>query len=218
MSGSLEEVEDIKQAYIAADGSLEAIMTHIPHSTFEDEPRFIMLISQLVKDGELPKKKTWEKSSKDESARLVRKKQGEKEAKEAEELAKELGVWDEFYGSGKTGSRKSKGKGKAPKDSAAEEEEDVSALQALILKKRKNMGGFLDDLASKYADPEPKEKGKKGRKRAAGENGGETLGKKAKTDSAPDIDDDEFEKIQQRLKANSAEAKTAKGKRRKVKS
>ena len=67
-------------------------MSHIPHSTFDDEARFIVLITQLIKDGELPKSKTWEKSVKDEKAKLVRKKQGEKEAKEAEDLAKELGV------------------------------------------------------------------------------------------------------------------------------
>lgn len=189
-------------------------MTHIPHSTFEDEPRFITLINQLIKDGELSKSKTWEKSSKDESAKLVRKKQGEKEAKEAEELAKELGVWDEFYGSGKTGARKGKGKGKA---SAADDEEDTSALQALILKKRKNMDGFLDDLASKYAEPEPKGKSKKGRKRTGQEDDGEVPGKKAKKETVPDIDDEEFERIQQRLKANSAEAKSAKGKGRRAK-
>jgi len=32
-------------------------------------------------------------------------------------FAKELGVWDEFYGTGKTGARKDKGKGK--KDESA---------------------------------------------------------------------------------------------------
>lgn len=215
MLGSSEEAEDIKHAYIETDGSLEAIMTHIPHSTFEDEPRFITLITQLVKDGELPKSKTWEKSSKDESAKLVRKKQGEKEAKEAEELAKELGVWDEFYGSGKAGARKGKGKGKA--SGAEDEEEDVSALQALILKKRKNMDGFLDDLASKYAEPEPKGKARRSRKRTGPEDDGEPSGKKAKKASTPDIDEEEFERIQQRLKANSAETKGAKRKGRKAK-
>ena len=47
-------------------------MNHIPHSTFDDEARFIVLITQLIKDGELPKSKTWEKSVKDEKAKLVR--------------------------------------------------------------------------------------------------------------------------------------------------
>ena len=67
-------------------------MSHIPHSTFDDEPRIIMLVSQLIIDGELKKCKAWEKSIKDEKAKIVRKKQADSEAAEAEELAKELGV------------------------------------------------------------------------------------------------------------------------------
>lgn len=138
-------------------------MTYIPHSTHDDEARFIVLITDLIAKGELPHLPAWETSVKDEKSRLVRKKQGEKEAKEAEKLAKELGVWDEFYGSGKAGARKGKGNGKKEDP----EEEDHSALQALILKKRKNMDGFFDSLASKYAEPEPKGKGK-GKKRVKG--------------------------------------------------
>ena len=173
-------------------------MSHIPHSTFDDEPRFIVLISKLVKDGELPVKRTWEKSIKDEKAKLVRKKQSEKEATEAEELAKELGVWDEFYGSGKAGPRKAKGKGK--KDADTVDEEDTAVLQALILKKRKNMDGFFDNLAAKYAEPETKAKGRKGKKRGNDEEE-ESSGKKSKA-APPDIDDEEFNKLQQKLFGN----------------
>ena len=87
-------------------------MQHIPHSTFEDEARFIVTITDLIKKKELRKFKKWDASVKDEKAKLVRQKQGEKEAKEAEEMAKELGVWDEFFGSGKPSSKKGRGKGK----------------------------------------------------------------------------------------------------------
>ena len=87
-------------------------MAHIPHSTFADEARFIVKITSLITSGDLPKSKTWERSIKDEKAKLVRKKQANKEAAEAEALARELGVWDEFYGSGKPGARKTKAKGK----------------------------------------------------------------------------------------------------------
>ena len=111
-TGSDEEVEDLKAAYLEHDGSLDAIMAHIPHSTFDDETRFIVKITSLVASGDLPKSKTWEKSTKDEKAKLVRQKQADKEAAEAEDLAKELGVWDEFYGCGKPSSKKGKGKGK----------------------------------------------------------------------------------------------------------
>lgn len=85
LSGSAEELEDLKKAYTETDGSLEEIMTHIPHSTFDDEARFIVTISDLIKKGDLPLLARWETSTKDEKAKLVRKKQAQKEAAEAEE-------------------------------------------------------------------------------------------------------------------------------------
>lgn len=179
-------------------------MLHIPHSTFDDEARFIVTISDLIKKGDLRSLKTWENSVKDEKAKLVRKKQSEKEATEAEELAKELGVWDEFYGSGKATAKKAKGKGKAKKGQENEEEEDTSALQALILKKRKNMDSFFDGLAAKYAEPEaPKGKGRKKRSKADEDEEEVQASPKKKAKKGvpppPEIDDEEFEKLQAKL-------------------
>lgn len=183
-------------------------MQHIPHSTFDDEARFIVTISGLIEKGELPSLKSWERSVKDEKAKLVRKKQSTKEAEEAEALAKELGVWDEFYGSGKPSSKRGKAKGKGKGKAKGEEdgEEDTSALQALILKKRKNMDGFFDGLAAKYAEPE-KGKGKKKRGKAEEADGDEeeevqaSPKKRARRDvpPPPEIDDAKFEKLQQKL-------------------
>jgi len=219
-AGSSEELDDIKSAYVDTVGSIGEIMTYIPHSTHEDEARFIVVITDLISTGELVSLPAWESSVNDEKSRLVRKKQGEKEAKEAEKFAKQLGVWDEFYGTGKAGVRKGRGKGEGRKDESADaEEEDLSALQALILKKRNNMDGFFDSLASKYAEPETKAKGK-GKKRNNGVEGdteeNETSQKKSKRAQAPpEIDDEEFEKLQQKLfgdKAKSSDASASKGK------
>ena len=204
--GSHEEIYDLKTAYEETGGSLGDIMNRIPHSNHVDEARFVIAISDLIAKGELSATGAWTASSKDEKAKLVRRKQADKEAKEAEELAKELGVWDEFYGSGKAGPRKAKGKKKAKRgeDGDEEEEEDHSALQALILKKRQNAGAFLDNLAAKYAEPEPRAKKGK-RKNDAPADGGaddESPKKRKKRDADPDlkeIDDDEFEKLQQTL-------------------
>ena len=207
--GSNEEIEDLKRTYVETGGSIEEIMNHIPHSTHEDESRFVSIISGLIRDGALPKLKLWETSTKDEKARLERKKQGEKEAVEAEELAKEIGVWDEFYGSGKPGKRKGKGK-----DKESKEEEDYSALQALILSKKKKMDGFLDGLAEKYSDP--KTSTKRGKKRATNDPGASS--KKAKTDAEPDIDDAEFEKLQQKLFADKTKASGKGGERKSTRS
>jgi len=232
-TGSSEEVEDLKMAYTNTAGSIGDIMTYIPHSTHDDEARFIVIISDLITKGSLLALPTWESSIKDEKSKLVRKKQGEKEAKEAEKLAKELGVWDEFYGTGKTGERKSKGKGKGKgkNDQNDEGEEDHSVLQALILKKKqKNMDGFFDNLAAKYGEPEPsaKSKGKGAKRRKAVDEDEESPQKKSRRGAppTPEIDDEEFEKLQEKLFGDKAKAsnpadatgsKTKKGKGRKAK-
>ncbi|KAF8894600.1 DnaJ-domain-containing protein [Infundibulicybe gibba] len=189
--GSSEEIQDLKNAYVSAEGSIETIMTQIPHSTYDDESRFILIISSLINKKELSSLPQWETTIKDEKFKLVRRKRAEKEAKEAEELAKELGVWDEFYGSGKTGAR---GKGKG--------------LQALMLqRKQKNMDGFFDNLAQKYAKSEPNRRSG-GKKRPR--NGDTTADedkppkKSRKTTSPPPIDDEEFEKLQAKLFGSSS--------------
>jgi len=167
-------------------------MTYIPHSTHEDEPRFIMLITNLIKEGELSPTSNWLSSSKDENAKLIRKKVSEKEAKEAEALAKELGVWDEFYGGGGATERK-KGKKK---------EADDSVLQALILKKKENnMDGFFDSLAAKYSEPTPKLGRMKGEKRNRDtpDDGQSNKRKQRAVPPPPDIDDEEFAKLQETL-------------------
>lgn len=214
--GSQEEVEDLKNAYAETDGDIGEIMTFIPHSTHEDEARFVMIISSLIAKKELKSTKTWEKSVKDEKAKLARKKVGEKEAKEAEELAKELGVWDEFYGTGKPSERK-KTKGKAAGPTTGGDDEDYSALQALILKKRqKNTDDLIDSLAAKYTT---KSKGKdKGKKRAHEEDEEEvSTSKKSRAAVPPEIDDEEFAKLQEKLFGDKAKSSTADTKPRKGK-
>lgn len=177
-------------------------MTYIPHSTYEDEDRFTIVISSLISQGTLRTTLAWESGMKDERAKLARMKRGEKEAKEAETLAKELGVWDEFYGSGKaTDRKKAKGKGKGQGEDA-EHKDDESALQALILKKnkKKNMDGFFDSLAAKYSEPKAtREKGKKRAHSVADD--GEPPNKKSRrgVPPPPEIDDAEFAELQAKL-------------------
>ena len=217
MLDSAEELEDLKRAYNATDGSLDEIMNHIPHSTIRDEPRFVRLIANLIKSGNLASTPTWEKSVKDETARLKRKKKSAKEAEEAEALAKEIGVWDEFYGSGKPTDRTTKRQKGKQKANADNEEEDVSALQALILKRKKNMDGFFDSLAAKYAEPEPsaRSSGSRGKKRKAEVNEDPPTKKSKTVPPPPSIDDEEFARIQEsllkRAPASSKPRSTSKG-------
>ncbi|KAF8636590.1 hypothetical protein AX17_003401 [Amanita inopinata Kibby_2008] len=224
--GSAEEMEDLLSAYIETKGSLAELMNLIPHSTHDDEARFMDIISDLITKGELPNLPLWESSTKDEEARLFRKKASKKEAIEAEEMAKELGVWDEFYGSGKTGERrgKAKGKGKAKAGGESrhegkgerETEDDYSALQALILKKKeKNLDAFFDNLAAKYTEPE-KPKGNSKKRGRDNDNEGQPQKKKRSVPLAPDIDDEEFAKLQEKLfgsKEKPTQKRTPDGKR-----
>ena len=107
-------------------------------------------------------------------------------------MAKELGVWDEFYGSGNEGKRRGKGKGKST-DAREGDVDGEAALKALIQSRQKKLGGFFEGLAAKYGDPQ--ESKSRGKKRAAD----------------PDIDEEEFARIQQKLK--QASAKPSKPKR-----
>ncbi|KAJ6630789.1 DnaJ-domain-containing protein [Mycena sp. CBHHK59/15] len=203
--GSPEEVNDLKSTYVETKGSIGDIMTFIPHSTYDDEARFIVIITDLISKGDLPVLPAWGKSINDEKSKLIRRKQGEKEAEEAEKMAKELGVWEEFYGSGKPSERGSRGKGKMKKDEAQEDEEDHSVLQALILKKQKKTDSFFDSLAAKYAEPE--QKSRKGKKRGTAEPADESeespKKKRRGVPPPPEIDDEEFEKLQQKLFGNN---------------
>ena len=185
-------------------------MSRIPHATYDDEARYIVIISDLISQGTLLPLDNWDATVRDEKAKLVRRKQGQKEAKEAEQLAKELGVWDDFYGGGSmTGkSAPETGKGKAKKN--VDRPDDHSALQALILKKQKKMDGFFDNLAAKYAEPmsEPS----KGKRRARYEDpdsqdAAPPKKRRSAVHSAPDIDDSEFAKLQETLFGNKEKAK-----------
>ncbi|KAG6849575.1 hypothetical protein H0H93_007278 [Arthromyces matolae] len=209
--GSNEELEDLAEAYKLTGGSIGEILNHIPHSTHEDEPRFIIALSDMITKGALPPLDAWQSSIKDEKAKLVRRKQGQTEAKEAEKLAKELGVWEEFYGSGEKGKRKTKGKGKAAEkdDDGAQ---DLSALQALILKKKqKNMDTFFDGLAAKYAEPDSSKSKKRGRNRSTEGEADNTPKKKTRKEvpQPPEIDDEEFERLQNQLFGDKSTAKDA---------
>lgn len=220
--GSAEEIDDLKAAYIKTQGSIAEMMTYIAHSTHDDEARFIVAVSGMIAKGDLPAFATWESSTKDEKARLVRETQGKKEAREAEKLAKELGVWDEFYGSGEAGPRKGKGKGKGngkgkgkekgepAQDGGPEDEDDHSALQALILKKRqRNMDGFFDGLAAKYADTESDAKSRtKGKKRAREGEGTDSKKQRRTSQPMPEIDDEEFDALQKKLFGEKATVHT----------
>lgn len=54
LSGSDEELEDIKLAYTKYEGDMGKILDSIMCATVKDEPRFRSIINDLIESGELP--------------------------------------------------------------------------------------------------------------------------------------------------------------------
>jgi len=152
----VQPAQDLQAAYLATEGSIDGIFESIPHSNYTDEDRFIKLLNDSIKRKEIPELKSWKKEITDKKAKTRRKKDGEKEAKDAETAAKELGVWDEFYGDG------------TKKQAEANGEEDYSALKALIQGKKRKTDDFLDGLAAKYSNQKEEKQsgGGRGRKKS----------------------------------------------------
>lgn len=134
-------------------------MEHMPHSQISDEPRFVSIVSSLIDDGTLKSTSKWKKTSTDEAARGKRRRAADRAAKEAEKAAKELGVWDEFYGSGSKGKRQG--------DKAAKDDSE-GALQALIVKRQREREGGLAALEEKYKLIEEEERARKRAKKEKG--------------------------------------------------
>ena len=126
-------------------------MEEIPHSQYTDEGRFIKSINSLIDSDTLKSTPTWKKTSTDDKASKKRAEKAIKSAQEAESHAKELGVWDEMFGTGKKGKRKSDAKDEGGED----------GLAALLLRRQKDREGGLDRLAEKYRKIEEEERAKK---------------------------------------------------------
>ncbi|KAK4686445.1 hypothetical protein P7C73_g3694, partial [Tremellales sp. Uapishka_1] len=205
--GSKDEEADLVAAFTKTKGSLPAIVSHIPHSQVSDEPRFVLLINALIALGTLASTAKWESTSTDEKARSKRIRAAERAEREAEKAAKELGVWDEFYGGGKKGKRQGDEKKEATKKDSGGE----AGLRQMILKRQRERGNGLDALEEKYRRIE--EEGRE-RKRAKGKGGKAAKGKKkeAEEEAMPEISDADFEALQANLFADKDGKKSKKAK------
>lgn len=113
----------------------------------EDEDRYRVIIDAAIENGDAKAHKAYtDETPKQKENRM---KKARKAEKEAEALAKKLGVHDKISGGGKGGKKESSG----------------DALAALIQKRQAGRGNFFDHLEAKYAEP----KKPRGRKRASGE-------------------------------------------------
>ena len=137
-------------------------------NVLEDEERFIEIVDAAIKAKDVKAYPRWKKDVKDTKGRQKRRDAAKSEATEAEELAKELGVHDKIFGSGKNSGKSSKGKkgGKVNEDGV-----DEDALKALIQSrnaKNNRMGSLIESLEARYGGAEQEPKSKKGSKGKAG--------------------------------------------------
>uniref|UniRef100_A0A803KBR9 DnaJ heat shock protein family (Hsp40) member C9 n=1 Tax=Xenopus tropicalis TaxID=8364 RepID=A0A803KBR9_XENTR len=127
--GSEEEKNDIISAYMDFEGNMDGIMESVPCADFEDEPRIRHIIQKAIKSKEIPSYNAFVKESK--KKREQRNKRAHEEAKEAEEIKKEMGLGD-----------------------------DSDDLKALIQRRqndrKKEMDSFFDQLEAKYCNTSKK--------------------------------------------------------------
>ncbi|KAK0566981.1 hypothetical protein OC861_002942 [Tilletia horrida] len=108
---SEEEIEDVIDAYEKTGGSFNKLFIYVPCAeVLADSQRFIDIVEAQITKGTLTRTKEWDKSSKNKKGRQALENRARAEAAEAEEYAKELGVWDDLFGSRKGGAGAGKGK------------------------------------------------------------------------------------------------------------
>lgn len=89
--GSAEERKDVIASYKRHDGNLDLILETVLHAEVDNQKRIIGLVEEAFEAGDLKQTRAWKKtSSKSAQAKRVRAASGE--AKEAEEMQKELGL------------------------------------------------------------------------------------------------------------------------------
>ncbi|KAL2176156.1 uncharacterized protein P884DRAFT_261126 [Thermothelomyces heterothallicus CBS 202.75] len=170
--GSEEEKDDILAAYEEFEGDMDGVYESVMlSSVLEDDARFREIIDAAIAAGRVPRFDAYVRESK--KSRQARVKAAKKEAQEADELAKELGVYDKLRGSGSS-SGSGSGNKKGKKDSEA-------ALAALIQRNQASRASALDKLAEKYGAVSKAGKGKK---------------RGAKDLEEPDISEEQFQAIQ----------------------
>ena len=87
---SKEEENDLKAAYLEAEGDMDTIIDTVLCATAEDEPRFAKMLQAWIDNDEIPAYEKFTQETKENKKK--RKKKRAAEAKEAEDYAKEIGL------------------------------------------------------------------------------------------------------------------------------
>ncbi|KIW02388.1 uncharacterized protein PV09_06208 [Verruconis gallopava] len=136
--GSDEEKLDVIGSYVSNEGDMDALFEEVILSNpLDDEERFRRIIDAEIEAKRVEAYPAYVNESK--GKRKKRLNEAKKEAKEAIQMAEELGLKDKLFGT----STNRKGK---------KDEEDLSSLTSLIQQRQKDrQENFLADLEAKYA-------------------------------------------------------------------
>merc|ERR1712013_517322 len=103
---SAEEKEDLKKAYLEAEGDMDQILDTVMCARVEDEARFRVILDKMIKDKEVAKFPAYKKDKKKEEKR---KRAAEMEAEEANRGAQAESFLDSLaakYAKPKKGKKK----------------------------------------------------------------------------------------------------------------
>jgi DnaJ homolog subfamily C member 9 len=158
--GSDEEKADVLVAYTKAKGNMDEIYENVILSNvLTDDERFRKIIKDAIENEQVITYKAFTHES--DHVRKTRVKKARKEAKEAEEYARELNLPASFFS----------GKDAAIGDKKARKQNAEDTLKTLIQQRQQGRQQFFfDQLESKWLPPE-KDKTEKGEKREKGKKG-----------------------------------------------
>ncbi|GET00144.1 DnaJ-domain-containing protein [Rhizophagus clarus] len=134
--GTEEERKDLIEAYNNFKGDMDKIMASVPGSSADDEPRFCEVLKEAIKSKEIRSYKKFIETSNTLSMDR-RKKEAEREAKEAAKMAEKVGLDNKLLGSneeakyGGNESKKAKTTGKGRKNKKMIEEPTEEEFQAI---------------------------------------------------------------------------------------
>ncbi len=153
--GSDEEKDDILNAYRKFKGKMDKMYETIMLSNpLDDEDRFRVIIDEAIKNGEVEAHKLYTEET--EVSKKRRMEKARREAAEAEEEAKKMGISDKLSGKEKNRKKVS----------------SEDSLAALIRSRNAGASSFIDKLEAKYTalENKSKKKGKKGKSSAPDED------------------------------------------------
>lgn len=143
--GSEEEERDVLAAFEKHKGDMDRVYESVMLcNVLDDDDRFRAIINKAIADGEVENFKKYSEES--DRKRQQRVKAAQKEAQEAEQLAKE--IEDKKEAKSKKGGGASKKKKTANKDNPMDDNSLVAMIQQ---RQASRAGAFFDSLEEKYA-------------------------------------------------------------------